>query len=118
MIGTLASHMLDAIRDHLHLHVGFCRWSDDLGELFLCPLRSRRQRAALGGPAPFVARLRELRPEIRPESATIALPSHGLCLKPGVASGRLANAHPSRPGYGRLFPSFFAWEGLTEIVAS
>ena len=34
MSNTLASTLLDTIRDSLHLHVGFCRWSDDLGNLF------------------------------------------------------------------------------------
>ena len=34
MTATLASHILDAIRDSLKLHVGFCRWSDDVGNLF------------------------------------------------------------------------------------
>ncbi|MCH7792796.1 MAG: hypothetical protein IID31_11030 [Planctomycetes bacterium] len=34
MTATLASHILDAIRDHMHLHVGFCQWTrdDELGD--------------------------------------------------------------------------------------
>ena len=31
MTATLASHILDCIRDHLHLHVGFCQWTRDDG---------------------------------------------------------------------------------------
>ena len=34
MNGPLASTILDTIRDSLKLHVEFCRWSDDLGNLF------------------------------------------------------------------------------------
>ena len=34
MTATLASHILDAIRDHMHLHVGFCQWTRDDG---VCP---------------------------------------------------------------------------------
>ncbi len=34
MTAHLASTILDTIRDHLHLHVGFYRWSDDVGNLF------------------------------------------------------------------------------------
>lgn len=34
MSNTIASHVLDAIRDHMRLHVGFCRWSDDVGGLW------------------------------------------------------------------------------------
>ena len=30
---TLASHILDTIRDSLRLHVGFCRWRSDRGDL-------------------------------------------------------------------------------------
>ena len=31
MTATLASHILDAIRDHMKLHVGFCQWMPDDG---------------------------------------------------------------------------------------
>ena len=34
MNGPMGSIVLDTIRDSLRLHVGFCRWSDDLGNLF------------------------------------------------------------------------------------
>ena len=38
------------IRDHLHLHVGFCQWTRDDGvSLWVCSARQRR--AALGGEA-------------------------------------------------------------------
>ena len=33
MSNALASTILDTIRDSLKLHVGFCRWSDDVGNL-------------------------------------------------------------------------------------
>ncbi len=34
MSNTLASTIIDTTRDSLRLPVGFCRWSDDLGNLF------------------------------------------------------------------------------------
>ncbi|MCH7793158.1 MAG: hypothetical protein IID31_12870 [Planctomycetes bacterium] len=40
MTATLASHILDAIRDHLHLHVGFYQWTRDDGvSLWVCSAR-------------------------------------------------------------------------------
>jgi len=37
---TLASHILDAIRDHMKLHVGFCqRTRDDGVSLWVCSAR-------------------------------------------------------------------------------
>ena len=40
MTSTLASTILDTIRDSLRLHVGFCRWSDDDGDLlWVCSAR-------------------------------------------------------------------------------
>ena len=39
MTTTLASHLLDAIRDHLHLHVGFCQWTRDGVSLWVCSAR-------------------------------------------------------------------------------
>ena len=33
VIGPLASTILDTIRDSLRLHVGFCRWRSDQGDL-------------------------------------------------------------------------------------
>ena len=30
-MSPLASHILDAIRDYMHLHVGFCPWTRDDG---------------------------------------------------------------------------------------
>ena len=35
MTNALASTILDTIRDSLRLHVGFCRWSDDVGGVSL-----------------------------------------------------------------------------------
>ena len=41
MSTTLASHILDAIRDHMHLHVGFCLWTRDDGVMLrVCSARS------------------------------------------------------------------------------
>ena len=34
VIGPLGSTLLDTILDSLELHVGLCRWSDDVGNLF------------------------------------------------------------------------------------
>ena len=40
MTATLASHILDAIRDHMKLHVGFCQWTRDDGvSLWVCSAR-------------------------------------------------------------------------------
>ena len=37
---TLASHILDAIRDHMKLHVGSCQWTRDDGVvLWVCSAR-------------------------------------------------------------------------------
>ena len=37
---ALASHILDAIRDHMRLHVGFCQWTRDDGvALRICAAR-------------------------------------------------------------------------------
>ena len=37
MTATLASHILDCIRDHMKLHVGFCQWTRDDGvSLWVC----------------------------------------------------------------------------------
>ena len=44
MTATLASHILDAIRDHMHLHVGFCQWTRDDGGLAVGLLRTRSTR--------------------------------------------------------------------------
>ena len=45
MTATLASHILDAIRDHLELHVGFCQWTrDDGASLWVCSARDRPAR--------------------------------------------------------------------------
>ena len=39
-IATLPSHILDAIRDHMKLHVGFCQWTRDDGvSLWVCSAR-------------------------------------------------------------------------------
>ena len=36
----LASHILDAIRDQMHLHIGFCQWTRDDGvSLWVCSAR-------------------------------------------------------------------------------
>ena len=53
MTATLASHILDAIRDHLHLHVGFCQWTRDDGVLlWVCSARCTdgQRWVALRGP--------------------------------------------------------------------
>ena len=40
MTATLASHILDAIRDHMEVHVGFCQWTRDDGvTLWVCSAR-------------------------------------------------------------------------------
>ena len=40
MTATLASHILDCIRDHPHLHVGFCQWTREHGvSLWVCSAR-------------------------------------------------------------------------------
>ena len=40
MTATLASHILDCIRDHMHLRVGFCQWTrDDEISLWVCSPR-------------------------------------------------------------------------------
>ena len=40
MDASLASHILDAIRDHMHLHVGCCQWTRDDGvSLWVCSAR-------------------------------------------------------------------------------
>ncbi len=42
---TLASHILDAIRAHMKLHVGFCQWTRDDGvSLWVCSARNNGQR--------------------------------------------------------------------------
>ena len=40
MTATLAGHILDAIRDHMELHVGFYQWTRDDGvSLWVCSAR-------------------------------------------------------------------------------
>ena len=45
MNGPVGSTILDTIRDSLKLHVGFCRWSDDVGNLFWACSDSARSPA-------------------------------------------------------------------------
>ena len=48
MTATLASHILDAIRDCMKLHVGFCRWSRDDGvSLWVCSARDNEGQRRL-----------------------------------------------------------------------
>ena len=43
MTATLASHILDAIRNHVRLHVGFCQWTRDDGvSLYVCSVRDNQ----------------------------------------------------------------------------
>ena len=45
MTATLASHILDVIRDHMHLHVGFCQWTRGDGvSLWVCSARDNDRR--------------------------------------------------------------------------
>ena len=45
MTATIASHILDCIRDHMHLHVGFCQWTRDDGvSLWACSARNSEGR--------------------------------------------------------------------------
>ena len=40
MTAALASHILDAISDHMELHVGYCQWTRDDGvSLWVCSAR-------------------------------------------------------------------------------
>ena len=47
MTATLASHILDAIRDHMHLHVGFYQWTREDGVvLWVCSARDNEEQGA------------------------------------------------------------------------
>ena len=67
---TLASHILDAIRDHMELHVGFCQWTrddgvslwvcsarDNDGQRWVAPSSSRPRNGTIGPELPPIALL-------------------------------------------------------------
>ncbi|MCH8271388.1 MAG: hypothetical protein IH985_09300 [Planctomycetes bacterium] len=56
---ALASHILDALRDHMHLHVGFCQWTRDDGvSLWVCSARDNDGQRWVAGGESAKARIR------------------------------------------------------------